>query len=162
MKKSVVAHLIVDENQTQLHFNRRLPSLEATKRSHPFFDPNTDLMLPRPKARLRMGRHLAKQNAGQNPVEIGNPVAAYRQMLDGFANIDGLIHVHQVNPYTLQIVVGKLFNHVEIGRQVAKVISKTLLHCRLQFTNAVEDEQPQPKGPSIDTNQDGLISIRDL
>ena len=82
--------------------------------------------------------------------------------LGELSNIDGLIHVHQVNPYTLQIVVGKLFNHVEIGRQVAKVISKTLLHCRLQFTNAVEDEQPQPKGPSIDTNQDGLISIRDL
>ncbi len=162
MAKSTVVQITVNENQAQLHFNQRLPSLEAAQRFHPFFASTTDLMVPRPKSRLRMGRQLAKQNAGQNPIEIGNPVAAFRQMLEGLANIDGLIHVHQVNAYTLHIVVGKLFNPVEIGHQVAKVISKTLLHGRLQFNTATDDDQSQPKRPSFDTNQDGLISIEDL
>jgi hypothetical protein len=162
MKKSVVVHLITNDNQTQLHFNRRLPSFEAPQRCHPFFCPSTDLIVPRPKARLRMGRHLAKKNAGQNPIEIGNPVAAYRQMLDGLADIDGLIHVQQVNTYTLQIVVGKLFNPQEIGHQVAKVISKALFQGRLQFTAAQEDDPTQTKQPSNDPNQDRLISIHDL
>ena len=162
MKKSVVVHLITNDNQAQLHFNRRLPRFEAPQYSHPFLSPSTDMIVPRPKARLRLGRYLAKKNASQNPIEIGNPVAAYQHMLDELAEIDGLIHVQQVNTYTLQFVVGKLFNPKKIGRQVAKVISKALFQGRLQFTDVQEDDQTQTKQPSVDPNEEPLISIRHL
>jgi hypothetical protein len=162
MKKTVLAHLITNDNQAQLHFNRRLPHFDAPHRIHPFFSTNTDLVVPRPKARLRLGRQLAKHNAGQNSMELGNPVEAYRHMLDGLSGIDGLIHLHQVDAYTLHIVVGKLFNVLEIGHQVAKVIGKSFFHGRLQFTAALEHAHPQPKPSSVDGTPAGLVSIEDL
>ncbi len=144
MTISVVAHLITNGNYAQLHFDHRLPTLDTSKRSQNGYDHGMDLMIPRPKTRLRLGSLMAKRNAGQTSIEIGNPVESYREMLEGFANIEGLIHVQQVNSYAVNIEVGKLFKSLDIGRNVAEVIAKTLFQKELQFTSSQEgDETPR-------------------
>lgn len=146
MTNSVVAHLITNGNYAQLHFDHRLPTLDTTKRSQNGYDHGMDLVILRPKARLRQGRLLAKRNAGQAMIELGNPVEAYRELLEGFASIEGLIHVQQVNGYALNIEVGKLFKSLDIGRNVAELMANSLFQKELQFTHGQEgDEAARPQ-----------------
>jgi hypothetical protein len=62
-------------------------------------------------------------------------------LLGSFANIEGLIHLKQVNSYTLNIEVGKLFNCVEIGRNIAELIAKMIFQKELQLTFGQEGDE---------------------
>lgn len=162
MNNSVVAHLIINGNYAQLHFDHRLPTLDTTKRSENGYDHGMDLVILRPKARLRQGRLLAKRNAGQAMIEIGNPVEAYRELLEGFANIDGLIHLQQVNSYALNIEVGKLFKSLDIGRIVAELVAKTLVQKELQFTFSQEADEASQIQLNSGLKLDGLKIIENF
>jgi hypothetical protein len=141
MNNSVIAQLITNGDYAQLHFDHRLPVLDTSKRSLNGYDHGMDLVISRPKARLRQGRLLAKRNAGQTSIEIGNPIEVYQELLGSFANIEGLIHLKQVNSYTLNIEVGKLFNCVEIGRNIAELIAKMIFQKELQLTLSQEGDE---------------------
>lgn len=137
LRSTVNVHMTATPSCNELHFDRRLPWLRLPPaRSMALNEPS--LIVRSPANRRAASAYLARCNAGQNHSELGNPVETFQRILEALNRIDGLISLHQENPYTIEFQAAKLFNAIEIGRSLAQLFTVSIFECPPRLTVAVE------------------------
>lgn len=127
-----------------LHFNQAIPKLVGMWPGG-FFSESFGPISSLPKRRVAIARRLAMLNQGRISTELVQLGKVFLSFIEELNQINGLVAVHNSDPYRLDYRVGFLFDATEIGERLAGALhTHFFLEQDLTFSISQKLKTPEP------------------